>query len=214
MAYTSNSLLKRKKSDLLFGVFSFHGSKTITTGEGGIFVTNEKLLFDKVLTLSNHGRSITQEKQFWPDMIGFKYKMSNIQAAIGLGQLERIDYLQNKKREIFNMYKNLLSDLALKMNPEEDNCTNGYWMPTIVFDKELQINRDNLIKFLNSRNIDARVFFWPLTETPIKGKKAFKKKYLSEEIHLRSLNLPSSFDLTEQDIKFVCRSIREYLYRK
>ena len=76
-----------------FGAFSFHGTKTITTGEGGIFVTNDLNLYQYVLTLSNHGRSVGQVKQFWPDMVGYKYKMSNIQAAIGLAQLQRINEL-------------------------------------------------------------------------------------------------------------------------
>jgi perosamine synthetase len=88
-----------------FGTFSFHGTKTITTGEGGIFVTNDEVLFEKVLTLSNHGRARNQTKQFWPDMIGFKYKMSNVQAAIGCGQMERIEELISKKRQILSTYK-------------------------------------------------------------------------------------------------------------
>ena len=79
-----------------FGTFSFHGTKTLTTGEGGMFVTNDGELFSRVLTLNNHGRVLGQTKQFWPDMIGFKYKMSNIQAAIGCAQTERIDELINK----------------------------------------------------------------------------------------------------------------------
>jgi perosamine synthetase len=78
-----------------FGVFSFHGTKTLTTGEGGMFVTNDADLYEWVLTLSNHGRARGQTKQFWPDVVGFKYKMSNIQAAIGCAQMERIDeYVQ------------------------------------------------------------------------------------------------------------------------
>jgi perosamine synthetase len=83
-----------------FGVFSFHGTKTITTGEGGIFVTNDSELYEYVLTLSNHGRARGQIKQFWSDMVGFKYKMSNIQAAIGCAQIERIDELIQRKRDI------------------------------------------------------------------------------------------------------------------
>ena len=71
-----------------FGVFSFNGTKTITTGEGGMLVTNDEALYERILTLSNHGRSRTQTKQFWPDLIGYKYKMSNIEAAIGLAQLD------------------------------------------------------------------------------------------------------------------------------
>ena len=73
-----------------FGVFSFHGTKTITTGEGGMFVTNDDALYENVLTLSNHGRSRKQTKQFWPDIIGYKYKMSNLQASIGCAQLEQL----------------------------------------------------------------------------------------------------------------------------
>jgi perosamine synthetase len=74
----------------VFGAFSFHGTKTITTGEGGIFVTNDDALYERALTLSNHGRARGETRQFWPATIGFKYKMSNLQAAIGCGQLERI----------------------------------------------------------------------------------------------------------------------------
>jgi len=92
-----------------FGTFSFHGTKTLTTGEGGMFITNDLDLYEKVLTLSNHGRAKGQTKQFWPDDVGFKYKMSNIQAAIGYGQMERIDDLVRRKREIFQYYKNQLT---------------------------------------------------------------------------------------------------------
>ncbi len=82
-----------------FGTFSFHGTKTITTGEGGMFITNDPILYEKVLTFSNHGRAKGQTKQFWPDEIGFKYKMSNIQAAIGYGQMERIHELVSRKEK-------------------------------------------------------------------------------------------------------------------
>jgi len=76
-----------------FGAFSFHGTKTLTTGEGGMFVTDDDALYERVLTLSNHGRARGQKRQFWPDVVGYKYKLSNVQAAIGCGQLERIDAL-------------------------------------------------------------------------------------------------------------------------
>ncbi|MGO8366668.1 DegT/DnrJ/EryC1/StrS family aminotransferase, partial [Rhizobium johnstonii] len=91
--------------------FSFHGTKTLTTGEGGMFVTNDAAIYEKVLTLSNHGRARGQTKQSWPDAIGFKYKMSNIQAAIGCAQRERIEELVNRKREIRASYMIRLSAL-------------------------------------------------------------------------------------------------------
>ena len=92
--------LKRAGSMGRFGAFSFHGTKTITTGEGGMFVTNDPDLYEQVLTLSNHGRARGQSKQFWPDMVGFKYKMSNIQAAIGCAQMQRIETLTLEKRDL------------------------------------------------------------------------------------------------------------------
>ncbi|MDH5480372.1 MAG: DegT/DnrJ/EryC1/StrS aminotransferase family protein, partial [Nitrosomonas sp.] len=112
-----------------FGTFSFHGTKTLTTGEGGMFVTNDADIYKQVLTLSNHGRAQNQSKQFWPDMIGFKYKMSNIQAAIGCAQMERIEELVESKRNIFKYYETHLCNLPLKMNIEPANTKNGYWMP-------------------------------------------------------------------------------------
>ena len=192
-----------------FGAFSFHGTKTITTGEGGIFVTNDLNLYQYVLTLSNHGRSVGQVKQFWPDMVGYKYKMSNIQAAIGLAQLQRINELVSKKRLIFNYYKQSLQSEKVAMNPEPKDCTNSYWMPTVVLKQPL--SRDILLQKLKCVGIDARVFFWPLSSTSIPGKKAFGHKYLSESIHLRSINLPSYHDMIEEDIDTVCNIVLESL---
>ena len=98
-----------------FGVYSFHGTKTITTGgEGGIFVTNESELYETVLKLSNHGRSRTEKRAFWPEVVGFKFKMSNIQAAIGCAQLQRLDALVDRKREILSEYKLQFDQLGVR----------------------------------------------------------------------------------------------------
>ena len=143
----------------MFGAFSFHGSKTITTGEGGVFVTNNSKLYNKVLTLSNHGRKRNETKQFWSDEVGFKYKMSNIQAAIGCAQIKRINKLIKRKREILSIYKKKLSFIdGVTMNPELKNTVNGAWMPTIVFEKKINITQEKLLKAFSKENIDARVF--------------------------------------------------------
>jgi perosamine synthetase len=201
---------KRAGSMGHFGAFSFHGTKTITTGEGGMFVTNDPDLYEQVLTLSNHGRARGQSKQFWPDVVGFKYKMSNIQAALGLAQLERIEALVRGRRNVFLMYKENLKDLPISMNPEPKGCTNGYWMPTFVVNNDINFNRENLIHHLKENGVDARVFFWPLSITCAGGHKALEKPYLSEEIYLRALNLPSHHDLSEADSQFVCETIRSF----
>ncbi len=185
----------------LFGTFSFHGTKTITTGEGGMFVTNNEKIYSKVLTLSNHGRAKSEKKQFWVEHIGFKYKMSNIEAAIGCAQIERVEELIKEKRNIFINYYENLKHLPIKMNPEYINTVNGYWMPTFVVNSGIKFDRDECIKKLKHIGADARVFFWPLSEQPIKGKKSSDKIYISESIHLRSLNLPSCFGLQEKQIK-------------
>jgi perosamine synthetase len=204
---------KRAGSMGHFGAFSFHGTKTITTGEGGMFVTNDPDLYEQVLTLSNHGRARGQSKQFWPDIVGFKYKMSNIQAALGLAQLERIEALVRGRRNVFLMYKENLKDLPISMNPEPKGCTNGYWMPTFVVNNYINFNRENLIHHLKENGVDARVFFWPLSTTPAGGRKAFDRPYLAETINLRALNLPSHHEITNEDILFITSKVRDVLGR-
>ena len=164
-------------------------------------------LFNKVETLSNHGRSKNNKKQFWSECIGYKYKMSNIQAAIGLAQLERINDLVNEKRKIFNTYKEILRELPLEMNTETKITTNGFWMPNIVINEGINFKLDNLIKSLNNIGADARNFFWPLSTMNVGGRKVFNFDYVSEEIHLRALNLPSPFGITEEEIKSICSCV-------
>jgi perosamine synthetase len=191
---------KRAGSMGVFGTFSFHGTKTITTGEGGMFVTQDAAFYEKVLTLSNHGRARGQTKQFWPDVVGFKYKMSNIQAALGTSQMERIDALIERKREIFRYYQEQLEPISqIRMNPEPAGTVNGFWMPTAVFSKESGVTREKLQALFKAENIDARVFFHPLTSLPMfEDKPSNAKAY---DLPTRSLNLPSYHDLTrdEQD---------------
>lgn len=186
-----------------FGTFSFHGTKTLTTGEGGMFVTNDSTLFESVLTLSNHGRDRAQTKQFWADVVGFKYKMSNLQAAIGLAQIERIDALTTRKRAILHAYKARLGrHQSLSMNPEPPHVENGAWMPTVVFAPETGVRRNAIRAAFDAANIDARVFFYPLSEQPMFTPVAHNLH--SRDICERAINLPSFHDLTDDDIDRVC----------
>jgi len=194
----------------IFGTFSFHGTKTLTTGEGGMFVTQNADLFEKVLTLSNHGRTRGQSKQFWPDMVGFKYKMSNIQAAIGCGQMERIEELINRKRRILSSYLEKLARLpGISMNPEPEGTVNGAWMPTVVFEKETGINREKLLAAFAAEHIDARVFFWPLSGLPMFD--PVHSNTNSWSIPDRAVNLPSYHDMTGDDLNRVARVIFDLL---
>ena len=200
---------KRAGSIAKFGAFSFHGTKTVTTGEGGMFVTNDADLYEHVLALSNHGRAKGQTKQFWPDMIGFKYKVSNIQAAIGCAQLERIDDLIAAKRHIFTSYQKHLSDLPLILNPEPAGTVNGYWMPSIVVADDVPFDREVLLAAFRTDNIDGRVFFWPLSMLPMFDSKP--ENVVSYRLFERAVNLPSYHDLADLDIERVSRHIRACL---
>jgi len=201
---------KRAGSMGVFGAFSFHGTKTLTTGEGGMFVTDDDALYERVLTLSNHGRARGQKRQFWPDVVGYKYKLSNVQAAIGCGQLERIAELEARKRAILRNYRELLADCkGVAMNPEPVGTQNGAWMPTVVFAPGTGITRERLQAAFAALDIDARVFFHPLSGLPMfTGMRGGK---LAADIPTRAINLPSFHDMTDDEQRRVVAPIRELL---
>lgn len=203
---------KRAGSIGAFGTFSFHGTKTLTTGEGGMFVTSDPALYERVLTLSNHGRARGETRQFWSERVGFKYKMSNIQAAIGCAQLERIEDLVNKKRTIFAWYKTALAPLAdiAQMNVEHPETMNGYWMPTVVFDQRFGFDREVLLKAFKARNIDGRVFFWPLSALQVEGVPTDVHAPVAHDISPRSINLPSYHDMTHADVERVAQVLLNF----
>ncbi len=179
----------------VFGTFSFHGTKTMTTGEGGMFVTSDTALYERVLTLSNHGRDRLEPRQFFPSLVGYKFKMSNIAAALGCAQIERIDDLIAGKRAIMARYRLLLSDLdGVALNAEPEGTTNGYWMPTAVFAPHLAVSRDRLVEAFRAANIDARVVFWPLSSLP-----PFADSHaitpVAHDLPRRAINLPSFHDM-------------------
>jgi perosamine synthetase len=191
-----------------FGTFSFHGTKTLTTGEGGMFVTNDADLYQHVLTLSNHGRVRGETKQFWPEVVGFKYKMSNIQAAIGCAQMERIDELVNRKREILAHYRHALEFLPeVMLNPEPEGTVNGAWMPTAVFGEVTGVTRDNLQAAFKVENVDARVFFHPLSSLPMF--ECRMQNCNAWQIPSRAINLPSYHDVTPVELDRVSAVVRE-----
>ena len=189
-----------------FSVFSFHGTKTVTTGEGGMFVTNNENLYQKALTLSNHGREKQEERQFWPSTLGYKFKMSNVQAAIGCAQMERVSELVARKREVLNKYRSFLGhQTKICLNYESAVEVPGAWMPTVVFADDVQISQDEIIAAFKLEDIDARVFFHPLTSLPMFGSKAINPT--SSRISSKGVNLPSFHDITDEQIERVSNVI-------
>ncbi len=188
------------------GVFSFHGTKTISTGEGGMMVTNDERIYQNSVILNDHGRDPKIGKTFWMENYGYKYKISNLQAAMGCAQIERADELIDKKREVFNWYKYELSEFPGILNPEYLGTKNSYWMPTLVMDDPF--DRDSLFLYLKIKNIDSRPFFYPLSSLPM-----FESKYgniVSYSIYSRGINLPSHSELTRSDVAYVCKVLRDF----
>jgi perosamine synthetase len=198
------------------GVFSFHGSKTLTTGEGGMLVTDRDDLHHRVLFLRDHGRK-PGDSLFWNQEVAYKYKMSSMQAALGLAQLERIDELMALKREIFRWYKEELSDIdGLTLNAQLSTTKNAFWMITAVLDPRLGIEKDYLQRELSERNIDSRPFFHPLSSIPAyqhlkQANQARERNHVSYRICPYGVNLPSGLNMTAAKVGYVCDVLREIL---
>ena len=196
------------------GVFSFHGTKTMTTGEGGVLVTNNEAVYDKAKILNDHGRNPKdpENKMFWMRDYGYKYKISNLQAALGCAQISRIEELVEKKRQIFNRYTEKLKSLACQLNPEPANRKNSYWLPTVVFDKLLSFNRDDFFKLCTENNIDSRPFFFPLSSLPMFETR--EGNTVAYDIYERGINLPSYHDITIEEIDFVSELVIKFISGK
>jgi perosamine synthetase len=195
------------------GVFSFHGSKTLTTGEGGMLVTDDENLHARVLFLRDHGRA-PGEKMFWNSEVAFKYKMTALQAALGLAQLERIEELVGKKREILGWYRQELADLPwITFNAEPSGVKNSYWMTTAILPPRPENEKETIIRKFIEAGIDGRPFFYPLSTIPAYASLpaaavARREHTRAHEISRYGLNLPCALRLTREDVKTVAGVLR------
>lgn len=198
------------------GVFSFHGSKTLTTGEGGMLVTNREDLYRRVLFLRDHGRP-PGDKMFRNTEVGYKYKMSAMQAALGLAQLERIEELLERKREIFSWYQEALAGVdGVTLNQDAPGVHNTYWMVTAIFDRDLGLTKESVMEELGTWGIDCRPFFHPLSSLPAfqsypEAEKARRRNRISYDLSPRAVNLPSALNLTREDVEYVCDALKQCL---
>lgn len=196
----------------LTGVFSFHGSKTMTTGEGGMLVTNDSDIFARVQRLRDHGRK-PGDRMFFNDEVAFKYKMSSMQAAMGLAQLERIDELVDRKREIHSWYQDNLNGMnGISLNHDSAEMRNSFWMNTVILSPGFGLTKEALMEALDSEAIDSRPFFHPLSSLPAyqehpSARDARKRNPVAYEIAHSGLNLPSGLQLTRSDIDRVCHAL-------
>lgn len=186
--------------------FSFFGNKTVTTGEGGMVVTNDQTLHDRVVHFK--GQGLAKHREYWHDVIGYNYRMTNICAAIGLAQLERVDEAIARKRRIAARYRELLQGLPVICHGEQKDTFNTFWMCSILTAKAEQ--REPLREFLRQQGIETRPLFYPAHTMPMYAQK-FQKHPVAEDLGWRGINLPSYPELTEQETVFICEKIREGL---
>jgi perosamine synthetase len=198
------------------GVFSFHGTKTLTTGEGGMLVTNDDAVAREALILRDHGRA-PGDKMFWNSRVGHKYKMSSLQAALGLAQLERLDELIARKRRAFAWYQEELGGIKdLTLNYQAPGTESSFWMATVIVNPRLGVEKDELMRRLSELGVDSRPFFRPLSSLPAysghpQAKLAQERNSVAYRIAPYGLNMPSALTLERADVARACAALRTAL---
>lgn len=187
---------KRVGSFGIISCFSFFGNKVVTTGEGGMCITNSKELNDKMRILRDHGMS--KERKYYHEVIGFNYRMTNLQAAIGTAQVERIDTILEWRIKLEEQYRQELSKIAGVSLQKNDlpNRKKIAWLVSILVD---EVKRDKLLEVLKNNGVDVRAFFIPLSEMDI-YKKYAKDCNISKKISKMGLNLPTTYEIKEKEV--------------
>jgi perosamine synthetase len=187
--------------------FSFYGNKIITTGEGGMLTTNDANLAERARFLRDHAMS--PERRYWHTEVGYNFRMTNIQAALGLAQMERIDVFIEHKRWLAQRYNELLTSVTgITFPPEASWARSVYWMYSILLDKEFPLDRDTFMSRLKEQGIDSRPFFYPVHSLP-PYQSSGGQFPVAEDISRRGINLPSGMNMQEEDVVRVAEEIRK-----
>ena len=202
---------KGKKTGNLSDVaaFSFQGAKIMVTGEGGMLVTNSSDIYEKAKYWGNNAKD--SHRMFWHTDIGYMYRMSNLLAALGLGQLERVDEFVDKKRQIFHWYQKRLGNIkGLLLNTEKKWAKNIYWMSSIVLDRDFGITREKVMIRLKERLVDTRPFFYPMSMFPMYKSRSINNP-IAYHIGPNGINLPSGVNLTENQVDYISEQVKDVL---
>jgi perosamine synthetase len=186
--------------------YSFFGNKTITTGEGGMVVTNDDTLFDRAVHFK--GQGLAKHRQYWHDVIGFNFRMTNICAAIGLAQLEQADDFLGRKRQVAEWYKEGLKGVPVVFHQEKGEVRHSYWMCSILVENPVQ--RDPLRDALAAAGIETRPLFYPVHTMPMYSQK-YQRLPVAENLGWRGINLPSWPGLEREQVDQICREIGKFL---
>lgn len=187
--------------------FSFYGNKMVTTGEGGMVLTSDAKLAARLRLLRDHAMS--PKRRYYHEEIGFNYRMTTLQAALGLAQLDRFQDILARKRRIAAWYRDGLRGLPLELAPDVPGCENVHWMFSALLARSAPLDRDAFAGRLRARGIDSRPFFVPIPELPpYRSRGAYP---VAADLAARGLNLPSAPRLERRDVRFVCDEIADLL---
>lgn len=190
--------------------FSFNATKIIMAGQGGIVATNNKKFYDKCHLFVHHGMVPYSKKTFWSTEIGFNYQWTNIQAALALAQLRRLDELLAYKKKVFNWYQEKLGHIeGIQLNIEPVDTKTTYWIVNATLSEHFKIKKELLMEELRKYGIDSRPFFYPASSMPAYSKYCVKRNYkkqnpVSYQISPYIISLPSALSLTKPDVDYVC----------
>lgn len=190
--------------------FSFYGNKMVTTGEGGMCLTNDEHLYKKIKAL--RGQAMSETRRYWHPIIGYNYRLTNVQAAIGCAQLERIDtFLKDKRRNAALYMKLLAKNPYIILPTEKSYATSNFWMFTILLsEKFVTYSRDQVIEKLKEKGIETRNTFYPLSDLPPYRQNS-ADLLISKSVAYRGITLPSSTKLSRKDIRTVCDILKKIL---
>jgi perosamine synthetase len=192
------------------GCFSFYGNKLITTGEGGICVTDDGALADRLRLLRDHG--MDPKRAYWHEIVGYNYRMTNLQAAVGVAQMKRLPGFIEKKREIALWYREALAPLAragrITLHPEAPWARSVFWMYSVLL-ADSRISLDEVRSRLNDRGVDSRPFFHPMHTLPPYN--TGERLPVAEDLASRGLNLPSGVGLEREHVERVARALAQAL---
>ncbi|MFM7008641.1 MAG: DegT/DnrJ/EryC1/StrS family aminotransferase [Betaproteobacteria bacterium] len=191
------------------GAFSFYGNKNMTTGEGGMIVTNDSELAERCRRLRDH--AMAPGRRYWHEEMGYNYRMTNMQAAIGCAQFEQLEGFLDKRRELFNGYAERLKGLAgVMLNRTKLGATNAYWMVCLEIEGICRDQRDALIHRLHSEGVDCRPYFYPMSSMPYLRD---ADTPIAHSVSAKGLNLPTAVDYDSASLDQICeivaRTIRE-----
>lgn len=194
-----------------FGIFSFNGNKIITTSGGGMLVSNDKINIEKAKFLSTQARNSVPYYEH--SFIGYNYRMSNICAAIGRGQLRIIEQKIQKKQEVYNKYRENLSSVdGIKFLPLIQNSRQNFWLTSIIIDRnKISKSPEEIRVMLESNNIESRTLWNPMHLQPIFEKSPAYLTGVSQKLMQSGLSLPSGTNLTYENIDSICNLILNFI---